>query len=80
MPTLSVLAPRLASGPELHVRLLGHAAFDAAEAIQLLSLIEGSSCEIAPSEAFELIGIDPKDPDEAFRSALAVELLGFTLH
>ncbi len=74
---LSVLSSlRLVSGPELHVHLVGHAAFDAAEAMGLDHLIEGSSCEITPSEAFELLDIEPQDPVEAFRSALAVELLG----
>ena len=78
LPPLSVLSPRLASAPELHVRVLGHAAFDAAEAIQIFHLIEGSPCEVTPSEAFELFGVEPQDAEEAFRSALAVELLGLS--
>ena len=80
IPPLTVLSPRLASAPELHVRVLGHAAFDAAEAIQIFTLIEDSACEVTPSEAFELIGAEPQDPEEAFRSALAVELLGSSTH
>lgn len=75
MPSLSVLEPSLASAPEIHVRLLGHAAFDAAEAIQIYSLLDGSPCQVTPSQAFELIDADPQDAEEAFRSALAVELL-----
>lgn len=80
LPPLTVLAPRLASPPEIHVRLLGHAAFDAAEAMQIFSLLKGSACEITPSEAFELLEVDPQDPDDGFRSALAVELLGLDAH
>lgn len=76
MPPLSELSPRLVSAPEIHVRLLGHAAFDAAEAMQLFSLMEDSACEVTPSEAFALIDAEPQDPEDAFRSALAVELLG----
>ena len=76
MPALSVLSPRLASPRELHVRLLGHAAFDAAAAVQIFRLLEGTACELTPSEAFEVIGAEPQDPAEALRSALAVELLG----
>ncbi len=76
LPPLTVLTPRLASAPEIHVRLLGHAAFDAAEAVQLFDFLEGSACEITPSQAFELIEVEPQDPEDAFRSALAVELLG----
>jgi hypothetical protein len=75
MPSLSILEPRLASAPEIHVRLLGHAAFDAAEAMQIFDLLEDSPCQVTPSEAFELIDADPQDPGEAFLSALAIELL-----
>lgn len=80
MPSLTVLSPRLASGPELHVRALGHAAFDAAEAVQLFSLLQSSPCEITPSQAFELVGAEPQDPEEAFQPALAVELPGLSTH
>ena len=76
MPPLTVLSPRLAGPLELHVRLRGHAAFDAAEAIQIFTLVENSACEVTPAEAFELIGAEPQDPEEAFFSSLAVELLG----
>ena len=52
-----------------------HAAFDAAEAMQIYSLLDNSPCQVTPSQAFELIDADPQDVEEAFRSALAVELL-----
>ena len=80
LPALSLLAPRLRSAPELQVRVLGDAAFDAAEALQLFSLLEGSACEITTAQAFELIGAHPQDPDDAFRLAMAVELLGLSAH
>ena len=75
MPPLSVLSPRLASPFEIHVRLRGHAAFDAAEAVQIFHLLEGTASEVTPAEAFDVIGVDPQDAEDAFRSALAVELL-----
>ena len=80
MPPLSALSPRLASPPEIHVQLLGHVAFDAAEAMQIFHLLEGTACEVTPSEAFDVIGVDPQDAADALRSAIAVELLELSSH
>ena len=77
-PAPPCLPLALAIAPELHVRLIAHAAFYAADALQIFHLIEDSACEVTPSQAFELIGVDPQDLEEAFRSALAVELLGLS--
>lgn len=48
--------------------------------MQIVSLVEGPACEVTPAEAFELSDADPQDPEEAFRSALAVELLSPSTH
>ena len=76
LPPLSVFSPRLASPPEVHVRLSGHAAFDAAAAMQIFRLLAGTACEVTLAEAFQVVGAEPQHAREALRSARAVELLG----